>query len=93
MLLIPGLVTSATCVGINRCPGIVNNPQAPATHVVPCGFTDDSDNVLMVCCPTEMVKEVTSTVQEPRFPGNDIVLASFPLIPLISRQEWASPGL
>ena len=71
----------------------MNNPQAPATHVVPCGFTDDSDNVLMVCCPTEMVEEVTPTVQEPRFPGNHIVLASCLMILMNSRQEWSSPGL
>ena len=64
---IPGINATATCVGIDRCPGVVDNPQAPTTHIVACGF-DDTDNMMMVCCPDEMVEEKKTVVQEPSFP-------------------------
>ena len=69
---IPGFADSgsATCVGINRCPGVVDNPAAPQTHIIPCGF-DDSQNTMMVCCPDKMVVQEKAVVQEPRFPAKN----------------------
>jgi len=65
--LLPNRTTTATCVGINKCPAMVNNPRAPETHIIHCGF-DESENIMMVCCPVELVEEAKEVVQEPRFP-------------------------
>ena len=54
-----------TCATLNRCPDLVDNlaPEIPET----CGF-DTKQSLLMVCCPTEAVKEVAEQlVQKPRF--------------------------
>ena len=58
-----------TCAALNRCPadlvyGIYNMaPEIPET----CGF-DTKQNLLMVCCSSEAVKEVAEDlVQKPRF--------------------------
>ena len=47
---------------------MVDNPQAPVTHIVACGF-DDTANMIMVCCPDEMIEEKKAILQEPRFPA------------------------
>jgi len=65
--LLPNRTTTATCVGINRCPAMVDNERAPETHIITCGF-DESENILMVCCPVELVEEAKEVVQKPRFP-------------------------
>ena len=71
VLQLPGInnVTyAATCTTINRCPNMVNNDQAPQTHLIPCGF-DETEKLMMVCCPVEMVEEPDNSLkQEARFP-------------------------
>merc|ERR1712032_1625271 len=53
---------------VNRCPGMVDNEQAPQTHLIPCGF-DETEKLMMVCCPDEMVEEPDKSLeQEARFP-------------------------
>jgi len=47
---------------------MVDNPQAPQTHLIPCGF-DETEKLMMVCCPDEMVEEPNDSLkQEARFP-------------------------
>ena len=69
--LLPGInneTYAATCTTINRCPTMVDNEQAPETHILPCGF-DETEKLLMVCCPDEMVEEPEDFLkQEARFP-------------------------
>ena len=60
--------SSYTCATLNRCPDLVDTlaPEIPET----CGF-DTKQNLLMVCCPAETVKEVADElVQKPRFYPN-----------------------
>ena len=67
---IPGLVKAALCVQINRCEGLLQSEDAPKTSVVPCGFHEDS-NQMMICCPEEKVSADISpvgTAQAPRYP-------------------------
>ena len=55
-----------TCATLNRCPDLV---ESLGTDRIPetCGF-DTKQSLLMVCCPTEAVKEVAEQlVQKPRF--------------------------
>merc|ERR1711963_1393873 len=70
--LLPGInseTKAATCTTINRCPKMVDNDAAPTTHLIPCGF-DETEKLMMVCCPDEVVEEEpdNSLKQEPRFP-------------------------
>merc|ERR1712212_162459 len=61
--------SSYTCATLNRCPDLVDTlaPEIPET----CGF-DTKQSLLMVCCPTEAVKEVAEElVQKPRFPARN----------------------
>ena len=57
-----------TCTTLNRCPDLVDgvervDPEIPEI----CGF-DTKQSLLMVCCPTEAVKEAAEQlVQKPRF--------------------------
>jgi len=71
VLQLPGInneTYAATCTNINRCPNMVDNEQAPYTHLIPCGF-DETEKLLMVCCPDEMVEDPDNSLkQEPRFP-------------------------
>ena len=42
--LLPGINSStnaATCTPINKCSALVDNPQAPSTQIIPCGFDED----------------------------------------------------
>ena len=68
---LPGInkeTNAATCTAINRCPSMVDNPQAPQTHLIPCGF-DETEKLMMVCCPDEMVEDPNDSLkQEARFP-------------------------
>merc|ERR1719305_415180 len=68
---LPGInneTKAATCTTINRCPNMVNNEKAPTTHLIPCGF-DETEKLIMVCCPDEMVEEPDESLkQKPRFP-------------------------
>ena len=48
---------TATCTTINRCPKLLDNPTAPQTHIIPCGF-DETEKLMMVCCPDEMVEGI-----------------------------------
>jgi len=71
VLQLPGInneTYAATCTTVNRCPGMVDNEQAPQTHLIPCGF-DETEKLMMVCCPDEMVEEPDDSLkQEARFP-------------------------
>ena len=64
---IPGFQSSASCVGINQCPGVVDISTAPLTSIMTCGF-DEAESQMMVCCPDEMVQSPKAVVQDPRFP-------------------------
>jgi hypothetical protein len=68
---LPGInkeTNAATCTTINRCPNMVDNKEAPTTHLIPCGF-DETEKLIMVCCPDEMVEEPDNSLkQAPRFP-------------------------
>ena len=55
------------CVPLNRCPTILNNPQAPIMETFPCGF-DENSQLLMICCPTDLVRAPINFAQPPLFP-------------------------
>ena len=64
-----GLILSE-CVSINRCPSLLQFPNAPLSTMVPCGF-DEEEASLLICCPEKLVTEPQNTNQELRFPvGN-----------------------
>ena len=68
--VIPGFVKTALCVQISRCEGLLQSEYAPMTSVVPCGFHEDT-NQMMICCPEEKVSEdlfPVETTQAPRYP-------------------------
>merc|ERR1712223_1084561 len=47
--LLPGInneTNAATCTLINKCSAMVDNPQAPSTHIIPCGFDEDKNKAL-----------------------------------------------
>ena len=50
----PGVLSE--CVTIDSCPSLLNNPTAPATTVIPCGF-DEQQSVVKICCPEDQVTE------------------------------------
>ena len=64
---LPGLVTTAVCVQMNRCQGILESEKAPQTSAIPCGFDQDSSQ-MMICCPQEKVSDEIETTQAPRYP-------------------------
>ena len=64
---LPGLVTTAVCVQMNRCQGILESEEAPQTSAIPCGFDQDSSQ-MMICCPQEKVSDEIETTQAPRYP-------------------------
>ena len=68
--LIPGFKNSAVCVEFSRCDQLLGSEEAPKTHVLPCGFSEASSQ-MMICCPKEKISEHTSNVaaaQPPRYP-------------------------
>jgi len=59
-----------TCATLNRCPDLVES-LGPDKTPETCGF-DTKQSLLMVCCPTEAVKEVAEQLaQKPRFPAKN----------------------
>ena len=54
------------CVTIDSCPSLLNNPTAPATTVIPCGF-DEQQSVVKICCPEDQVTE-------PRVPVGSMII-------------------
>ena len=77
-----------TCTTLNRCPDLVErvDPEIPEI----CGF-DTKQSLLMVCCPTEAVKEAAEQlVQKPRFYPDASVMKLTLQIFQVSSQERAS---
>ena len=77
-----------TCATLNRCPDLVErvDPEIPEI----CGF-DTKQSLLMVCCPTEAVKEAAEQlVQKPRFFPDASVTKPTLQIFQVSSQERAS---
>ena len=69
--LIPGFKNSAVCVEFSRCDQLLSSEDAPKTHVLPCGFSEASSQ-MMICCPEEKVSEESANnvaaAQAPRYP-------------------------
>ena len=59
--------SSADCVPITRCPGLLNSTLAPSRSAV-CGF-DEESQLLMVCCPADQVTEPQDLSQPPLYPS------------------------
>ena len=83
-----------TCATLNRCPDFMDSvdrvegvdPEIPEI----CGF-DTKQSLLMVCCPTEAVKEAAEQlVQKPRFFPDASVTKPTLQIFQVSSQERAS---
>ena len=56
-------LNTARCTTINRCPKLLDNPTAPQTHIIPCGF-DEIEKLMMVCCPDEMVEGIVDSSRD-----------------------------
>eukprot|EP00092_Neocalanus_flemingeri_P019183 GFUD01020782.1.p1 GENE.GFUD01020782.1~~GFUD01020782.1.p1 ORF type:complete len:726 (+),score=150.54 GFUD01020782.1:33-2210(+) len=67
---LPGIGELSQCVPLNQCGKILDNAFAPQTQVQPCGF-DESEEVMMICCPDDYVTEPESLEQKPRFPARN----------------------
>ena len=67
---LPGLGNLTECVPLNRCGKILENFNAPKNQTQPCGFDTESE-MMMICCPPELVTEPQPFRQEPRFPRQD----------------------
>ena len=63
----PDFGVMSECVPLNRCPTILNNPQAPIMETFPCGF-DENSRLLMICCPPGLVRAPLNFTQPPLFP-------------------------
>ena len=70
VMLIPGNLNktgddfkTALCVTMDRCSKLVDQEEAPETHIIPCGF-DTKKNQIMICCLDELVEQ-ESTIEAP----------------------------
>ena len=59
---LPGLGLLTECVGLDSCPGVLDNPRAPENQTLICGF-DEQKSLLKICCPKNLGTKYEHNIQ------------------------------
>ena len=80
---LPGFGPLSQCVAINKCSKLLDNSNAPATQVLPCGF-DQKQKLMKICCPPTHVTEIEVKISIKVFEATNPYFVGFKATPKIS---------